>query len=113
MRGSHGADQGTQAFSTIRRAFDDAQLGPGGCQALEDAVVFGNSQRTHNDPIVAFRSYEQQCSARTRQIVQQSRRIGQIGQWSNPWLCSIRNGLVRRATPVQDLAARRVIGYRV
>ncbi len=88
-------------------------MGQGGCQALEDAVVLGKSLHAYAHPVVAFRAYEQQRRARTEQIVQQSRRIGQIGQWSNPWLCSIRDVLLRAAAPVQDMAARRVIGYRV
>ena len=88
-------------------------LGQGGCQALEDAVVLGKQLRLHTDPVVALQTYEAERQRRTRQIVQRSRRIGQVGQWSNPWLCAVRTFAVRAAAPVQSFAARRVIGYRV
>jgi FAD-dependent urate hydroxylase len=51
---------------------------------------------------------------RTTQIIQQSRRIGQLGQWSHPVAVALRSALMRGlVAPIQERAITGVIGYRV
>jgi 2-polyprenyl-6-methoxyphenol hydroxylase-like FAD-dependent oxidoreductase len=42
-----------------------------------------------------MRAYEQQRRERTSQIVQQSRRIGQVGQWQHPLAYALRDVLTQ------------------
>jgi 2-polyprenyl-6-methoxyphenol hydroxylase-like FAD-dependent oxidoreductase len=75
-------------------------LGQGACQALEDAVVLARCLAAGADTPAALRAYEAERMPRTRRIVQQSRRIGSIGQWENPWACGLRD-LLTRMTPTR------------
>ena len=72
-------------------------LGQGGCQAIEDAVVLGS--QLNNVPASALtealRSYETRRVARTSMIVNTSRRIGAIAQIENPVLIAMRNAMVK------------------
>ncbi len=72
-------------------------LGQGGCQAIEDAVVLASSLRDATGEGIerGLRHYEATRIARTSMFVTTSRRIGAIGQLENPVLVSMRNGLVR------------------
>jgi 2-polyprenyl-6-methoxyphenol hydroxylase-like FAD-dependent oxidoreductase len=89
-------------------------LGQGACQALEDAVALGESLRAHDDIVLALGAYEQRRVARANAIVRQSRRIGQIGQWSNPLACRLREALLRSvAATLQARSVDQVIGYAV
>jgi 2-polyprenyl-6-methoxyphenol hydroxylase-like FAD-dependent oxidoreductase len=89
-------------------------LGQGGCQALEDAVALADALAAHPDVAQALRAYEARRIPRTTQIVQQSRRIGQIGQWSNPAAVTLRTALMRGlVAPMQARAIAGVIGYRI
>jgi 2-polyprenyl-6-methoxyphenol hydroxylase-like FAD-dependent oxidoreductase len=89
-------------------------LGQGGCQALEDAVVLGDCLRGAAAVPAALRAYEARRIPRTSAIVRQSWRIGRMGQWEHPVVCALRNALVR-ATPtalhLRTLAP--VVGYTV
>jgi 2-polyprenyl-6-methoxyphenol hydroxylase-like FAD-dependent oxidoreductase len=70
-------------------------LGQGGCQAIEDAVVLaaclGNSDYVDS----ALRDYQDRRIPRTSRLVLQSRRIGAMAQWENALLCFVRNAAVR------------------
>jgi len=74
-------------------------LGQGACQAIEDAVVLAACLRTHSNVEAALAAYESRRRPRTREIVLQSRRFGQIAQWQNRLLCWLRDAAIR-ATPV-------------
>lgn len=74
-------------------------LGQGGCQALEDAVVLGKVLNHSSDIPQALRRYEALRRARVAPIVRQSRRLGQVAQWSRPTLCAARNALFRALPP--------------
>ena len=74
-------------------------LGQGGCQALEDAVVLGKVLEGASDIPQALRYYGTRRSARVAPIVRQSRQLGRVAQWSNPALCAARNALVRALPP--------------
>ncbi len=70
-------------------------LGQGACQALEDAVILAQQLQANADIPSALRAYEALRIPRTSQIVQQSRRVGWVGQWANPVAVGVRNYLVR------------------
>ena len=70
-------------------------LGQGGCQAIEDAVVLAACLANSDQVDSALRHYQDRRIPRTSAIVLQSRRIGEIGQWENPFLCFLRNSAVR------------------
>lgn len=70
-------------------------MGQGACQAIEDAVVLG--QCLEQKPIVAdaLAFYENRRVARTAKVIQLSRLLGQVAQWQQPLLGSVRNSLFR------------------
>jgi 2-polyprenyl-6-methoxyphenol hydroxylase-like FAD-dependent oxidoreductase len=70
-------------------------LGQGGCQAIEDAVVLAACLANSRHVDSGLRDYENRRIARTSAIVLQSRRIGDMAQWENPLSCFVRNALVR------------------
>jgi 2-polyprenyl-6-methoxyphenol hydroxylase-like FAD-dependent oxidoreductase len=73
-------------------------LGQGGCQAIEDAVVLAACLTTTANVDAALRQYETRRDSRTREIVLASRRIGALAQLENPILSFLRN-LIISATP--------------
>ncbi|HYL84941.1 MAG TPA: FAD-dependent monooxygenase [Candidatus Angelobacter sp.] len=70
-------------------------LGQGGCQAIEDAVVLAACLANSHQVDSALRRYQDRRIPRTSAIVLQSRRIGEIGQWENLLLCFLRNAAIR------------------
>ena len=70
-------------------------LGQGACQALEDAVVLAKQVQSTADLPTALRAYEAARIPRTTMIVNQSRQVGQVGQWANPVAVAGRNWLVK------------------
>lgn len=88
-------------------------LGQGGCQSIEDAVVLARMLASHSSPAAALRAYETQRTARTRQIVLSSRRAGAIGQIENSLACSVGDlvfGILPAGMLLRQLAP--VAGYR-
>ena len=90
-------------------------LGQGGAQAMEDAIVLSNS--LENNPLnheKAFQAYEKARIPRTTKIVHQSRKMARLVQLENPLLLQIRNTLFR-TLPANLFASRMdwVIGYKV
>lgn len=71
-------------------------LGQGACQALEDAVVLAKALRSQADIPAALRRYEAARLPRTTWVVQQSRRVGAVGQWQHPVAVALRNTLVKQ-----------------
>jgi 2-polyprenyl-6-methoxyphenol hydroxylase-like FAD-dependent oxidoreductase len=87
-------------------------LGQGACQALEDAVVLANCLDGATDLSAALQAYERLRIPRTSQIVRQSRRIGQVGQWQHPLACALRDALTRYVLArAQNRQLDQVIGY--
>lgn len=70
-------------------------MGQGACQAIEDAVVLG--QCLQQEPVleIALRLYEKRRLARTAKVIRLSRLLGQVAQWPQPLLGSLRNSLFR------------------
>ncbi len=80
-------------------------LGQGGCQAIEDAVVLAAALAAESSHESAFRRYESRRFARTRWIVEQSRRFGRVAQAASRFAVRARN-LAVRLTPRRVLRAR-------
>lgn len=70
-------------------------LGQGGCQAIEDAVVLDLCLTAHPIVMAALRDYEDRRKARTARVVTEARRFGDIGQLENGALRAFRNAAVR------------------
>ena len=68
-------------------------LGQGGCQAIEDAVILAGLLKSSPDIPSALQTYEARRIPRTSRLVDQSWRFGQIGQWENALACGLRNRL--------------------
>ncbi len=68
-------------------------LGQGACQALEDALVLAGCLADQREPVAALRAYEARRMKRSAAIIEQSALFGKIGQWEQPLLCSLRDGL--------------------
>jgi 2-polyprenyl-6-methoxyphenol hydroxylase-like FAD-dependent oxidoreductase len=75
-------------------------LGQGGAQAMEDAIVLAACFRNTPEPQAALLAYEQQRIKRTSLIVRRSRRMGRMVQLENPFIISGRN-LILRAIPAR------------
>ncbi|MET0152588.1 MAG: FAD-dependent monooxygenase, partial [Candidatus Binatia bacterium] len=80
-------------------------LGQGGCQAIEDAVVLAGALAAEPLHEAAFRRYESLRFARTRWIVEESRRFGRVAQAASPLAVRARN-LAVRLTPRRVVRAR-------
>ncbi|RKH14471.1 FAD-dependent oxidoreductase [Corallococcus sp. CA047B] len=71
-------------------------LGQGGCQAIEDAVVLAECLAAPGPVEDALRAYEARRVTRANQIVVRSWRMGRVGQWENRAACFVRDALMRR-----------------
>jgi 2-polyprenyl-6-methoxyphenol hydroxylase-like FAD-dependent oxidoreductase len=74
-------------------------LGQGGCQAVEDAVVLDLCLSATGDVAAAFKDYETRRLRRTARVVLEARRFGRIGQLESRLARGFRN-LAVRATPL-------------
>lgn len=73
-------------------------LGQGGCQAIEDAVVVAHLLARDADVPAALAAYTKARRRRTVRIGRRSRRVGELARLSHPFAVSLRN-LAVRATP--------------
>ena len=69
--------------------------GQGAATAIEDAVVLAHHFSSFRTIDGALRAYERERHLRTREIVEISRRIGQIAQLERPIAIAIRNRITR------------------
>jgi 2-polyprenyl-6-methoxyphenol hydroxylase-like FAD-dependent oxidoreductase len=89
-------------------------LGQGACQAIEDAVALADALAMHADVPEALRHYERLRIPRTSRVVLQSRRVGRIGQWSNPLARGVRDAVLRGIfAPHQAAAIDPIVGYKI
>ncbi len=70
-------------------------MGQGACMAIESALVLADCLQKNTSYAAAFAAYERRRQPRTAAITHNSWRIGQIGQWENPLLCQLRNGIMK------------------
>lgn len=73
-------------------------LGQGGCMAMEGAYTLAKAIERYGLGPQAFQRYEDLHFPRAKRIVLESRRLGVIGQLSQPLLIALRN-LAFRCTP--------------
>jgi 2-polyprenyl-6-methoxyphenol hydroxylase-like FAD-dependent oxidoreductase len=87
-------------------------LGQGGAQALEDAVVLARRLRESGPTAEGLRGYERLRSARAAMVVRRSRRLGRIAQLENPLLCRLRDRVLAMIPPKAQLRQlEEVMGY--
>ncbi|HEX2914697.1 MAG TPA: FAD-dependent monooxygenase [Chloroflexia bacterium] len=87
-------------------------FGQGACQASEDAVQLATCLKAGQEIAASLKLYERLRVARTTAIVKQSRLMGWVGQWENPYGCRARNQ-VFKFTPasLQLKPLEKMIGY--
>jgi FAD-dependent urate hydroxylase len=89
-------------------------MGQGGCQAIEDAVVLGKCLRLASSIESGLREYQNQRLSRANSIALMSRRMGQAITQANPMICAIRNMVFRLMPPqVQLRNLQGIVGYEV
>ncbi|MBR7795754.1 NAD(P)-binding protein [Agaribacter marinus] len=71
-------------------------LGQGACQGIEDAYILGMSLFNHPDS--GLQAYQKERVDRANKISKISRRVGIMAQFEHPFLCRIRN-LMMKTTP--------------
>jgi 2-polyprenyl-6-methoxyphenol hydroxylase-like FAD-dependent oxidoreductase len=69
-------------------------LGQGACQALEDAATLASVLDEESDVVRALARYDELRRHRAQDIVQRSRRMGAVGQWSWPPAVALRDRLL-------------------
>ncbi len=82
-------------------------LGQGANQAMEDGLVLAEALTTSESPEAAFASYHRRRRNKTRDVIDMSRRWGQMAHWQRPWLCSVRNACVAALPAASDTVALR------
>jgi 2-polyprenyl-6-methoxyphenol hydroxylase-like FAD-dependent oxidoreductase len=70
-------------------------LGQGGCQAIEDALVLSQCVTPDRTPEETLAAYEKRRLARTTAITRRSRAIGSVSRWSHPVSCAVREVFMR------------------
>lgn len=76
-------------------------MGQGGCQAIEDAVVLSKCLQKYEGNIEAgLLAYQSQRLPHANKVAQNSRRIGQVLAQSNPLVCALRD-LAFRLMPAE------------
>lgn len=73
-------------------------LGQGGCQAIEDAITLATALARY-DVVNGLQVYQHTRKQYVEQIAQSSYHIGKLLTLNKPWLCALRN-LVLRLTPL-------------
>lgn len=84
-------------------------MGQGGCQAVEDAVVLARCLAVEAELPAALGRYQALRVKRANEFVTRSYRIGQIGQWTNPAACWVREKLLKATAPThvtQEMRSR-------
>ncbi|ANZ20212.1 FAD-binding monooxygenase [Streptomyces noursei ATCC 11455] len=86
-------------------------LGQGGCQAVEDAVVLAHEAGPDAPLDAALAAYTRQRLPRTMAVVRRSGRIGRVSTWRSRPACALRGALVAAtARLAPDLALRGLDG---
>src|SRR5712691_9838434 len=89
-------------------------LGQGACQAIEDAVVLAKCLQENSNVVSAAQLYEKRRIKRANRVVQQSWRIGQIGQLEHPLARWVRDAMMKSApSRLQLRQFEWVVGYEI
>ncbi len=73
-------------------------LGQGAAMAIEDVVVLAEMLEAGLEVPRTLAAWQERRHGRATFVQNQSRRLGQIGQWENRFACAVRN-LIMRLTP--------------
>lgn len=73
-------------------------MGQGACQAIEDVAVLVDELQQPKAVMDAFAAFERRRKSRVKYITDTSKFIGEVAQWENPALISLRN-LIMKVTP--------------
>jgi 2-polyprenyl-6-methoxyphenol hydroxylase-like FAD-dependent oxidoreductase len=89
-------------------------MAQGACMAIEDAVVLARCFSQEKDLAAALNRYEVERKPRTTWIINQSRFVGRIAHWENPWACKFRDFMLATfaARPVRR-QLEKAINYKV
>jgi 2-polyprenyl-6-methoxyphenol hydroxylase-like FAD-dependent oxidoreductase len=88
-------------------------LGQGGAQAMEDAIVLARCLQ-HVDVPAGLKAYERERMVRTARIVRLSRTMGRMVQLENPLLIGLRNRMISLMTEAMYIKRfDPVVGYEV
>ena len=82
-------------------------IGQGACMAVEDAVSLAAYLKDASDIPAALRAYERDRTVRTKPIVEQSQRIGEMIQIENPLLTALRDTILR-FTPSRFISSQQI-----
>ncbi|MFI9051910.1 FAD-dependent oxidoreductase [Streptomyces sp. NPDC053427] len=86
-------------------------LGQGGCQAIEDAVVLAHETAADGDLGAALTAYTRQRLPRAMEVVRRAERIGRLTTWRSRPACALRAaGMAVTARLAPDLALRALDG---
>jgi 2-polyprenyl-6-methoxyphenol hydroxylase-like FAD-dependent oxidoreductase len=87
-------------------------LGQGGCQGIEDALVLARSLQNVRPVEAALRDYEARRIARTTPLVLRSRQFGVVGQLESPLARRLRDFVIR-SMPARLMLGQleSVVGY--
>lgn len=87
-------------------------LGQGACQAIEDAYALAHCLAGNETIAIGLAQYQALRIPRAKQIMQQSRQIGKVGQLENPLLCWLRNRIVKLVPEnIRNESIAQVAGY--
>ena len=70
-------------------------LGQGACMAMEDALALANCLQRQPNVTAGFRLYEATRFPRVRNAIWRSRWLGDVGQWENRAVVSVRNAVTK------------------
>ncbi len=86
-------------------------LGQGGCQAIEDAVVLAHLAAPDAELAAALTAYTRQRLPRTMDVVRRAERIGRVTTWRSRPACLLRAALMATtARLAPDLVLRPLDG---
>ncbi|HBE71117.1 MAG TPA: FAD-dependent oxidoreductase [Planctomycetaceae bacterium] len=71
-------------------------LGQGGGQAIEDAIILSMALERHKDLRKALVAYAEHRFPRTTELTNMSQSVGKLGQGSNAWKRFVRNHIIGR-----------------
>ena len=70
-------------------------LGQGACQAIEDVAVLIDELKKKQTVVKAFQNFEKRRLSRTRYITNTSKQIGEVAQWDNSFMITLRNSIMK------------------
>jgi 2-polyprenyl-6-methoxyphenol hydroxylase-like FAD-dependent oxidoreductase len=79
----------------------------GAGRVIEDAFVLAEAADARGLEAAAVAEYRARRAVRVRRIASRSRTLGQVAQWSTPWLCALRDRLFRALPASADTSQLR------